>query len=97
MQYGMVSYERGQILTFRSIQLQSPGWRREIIYNGLRPNWLSSAPNSVIASWRWRLSAHHCAREFTCIAVIQIGGGHVGTHECRPCADGWITGRKGSA
>jgi hypothetical protein len=97
MQCGVVSYQGGQILAFRFIWIQGPGWCREIIKNSLRPNWFSSAPDSVITSWLWRRSAHHGARELSRIAVIQIGSGHVGTHECRPCADGWITGGKGSA
>jgi len=97
MEYGVGSYERGQVLSFRSIRIHSSGWCREVINNGLRPNWLSRASHSVMADWRWSLPAHHGACEFTCIAVIQVGGGHVGAHECRPYADGWITGRKGSA
>src|SRR6266700_616365 len=81
MPCGVVSYERDQILSFGSIQIHSLGWCREVINNGLRPNWLSSAPNSVVADGWWRLPAHHGACEFTCIAVIQVGCGHVGAHE----------------
>src|SRR4051794_15444079 len=87
MQWGAVSYERGQVLSFGSIWIHGLGWCREVINNGLRPNWLSRAPNSVVADWRWRFTAHHGACELTCIAVIQVGSGHVGTHERRPYAD----------
>src|SRR6266536_2760939 len=97
MPCGVVSYERDQILSFGSIQIHSFGWCGEVINNGLRPNWLSSAPNSAVADWRRRLCARHRACEFDRIAVIQVGCGHVGAHEGRPYADGWITGRKGSA
>src|SRR5262249_48918923 len=97
MQRLVVSYERGQVFSCRSIPVHSPAWCREVLNNGFRPDWLSEACNSVIADWRWCLPAAHGACEFPCIAIIWVGGGHVGAHERRPRAYGWITGRKGSA
>lgn len=90
----MVSYERGQILRFRFNEIHSFGSSREAIDNGFRPNRLSRAPGSVIARWWWCLAAYHGACEFSCVAVVQIGGGHVRPHECRPYADRWIASRE---
>jgi hypothetical protein len=34
----------------------------------------------MIANWRRRFAAAYRAREFACVAVIQISGGHVSPH-----------------
>src|SRR5437899_11545068 len=90
---GTASYERYQV--FRSIWIHCSHWRREVIDSGLRPNWLSRTPNSAIANGWWCLAAANGACEFSCIATIEVGSGHVGAHECRPCTDRRITDRKG--
>jgi hypothetical protein len=75
----MFLYEADQIFS-RSIWSDSSGWCRKVVYDSLRPNWLPSPSRPVIANRRWRLAAAHGACEFSCVAVIQIGSGHVGPH-----------------
>src|SRR5215510_5094440 len=75
----MLSYEADQIFS-RPVLTDSSGWCRKVVYEGLRPNWLPSPSRPVIANRRWRFATAHGACEFSCVAVIHIGSGHVGPH-----------------
>ena len=91
---GGASYQGGQVFLSPAIYLCSFGGSGKVIDDGLRPDRLSRASGSVISGW-WRcLPTRHGACEFARVAIIKIGSGHVGPHDRRPDAYGWIACRE---
>jgi hypothetical protein len=80
MRCEVVSYERRQILLFRSVRIYNTSRRSEAINGCFRPNWFSSTTGSMIASRRRRLTATHPAGQLPRISIIQICRGHVGAN-----------------
>ena len=93
MQCEAVSYEGRQVLFSWTIRIRHD----EVVNGGLQPDWFSRASSSVMAD-RWGcLTSVHPACQLTCIAIVEVCGGHIGTHNCRPCAGRRIASGKGRA
>ncbi len=76
---GFPRWVGGQVFS-RLIRSESSRWRSKMVNDRLRPNWLPVPPGALIADWRRRFAAAYGAPEFRCVAVVEIGSGHVGPH-----------------